>query len=267
MSIIDRLQMLVRSEVNDLRGRSKNQTDVKATLEEAKRALSEVRANERSLNRRYQDVLDEVQRYEDKAVSALRAGNERLAKELLERKQDAERRAAVLRRDLDEQREYLEDLRRSLEALQIRLDASRERRRASDVHRAPPREYSTPRPTYDVSEPPSQPGPYGGAQNKRSGLERDAELHAAFGYDASDPFDRFDSLEARIAGLEAEVDAGSMLQPGHSRQPRSGVERSFERLEQDKQLQQLKRQAESNESGVDEGPLERLRRRQNQGDT
>ena len=118
MSIVDRLQTLIRAELGAIApGRRPSRDQVRATLEDAAAALGEVQANERRLDREYQDALDRLYAFERAADEAARRGDDATARANL---QDAERVRNAAERvaaELDEHRRRLNELRGTLREL------------------------------------------------------------------------------------------------------------------------------------------------------
>jgi len=128
VSILDRLNLLMRSEISGRRrSGSDPEAELRGTFTEAKASLARIMHLERTLNRDYQLALDAVQRFEDAAVASLQRGDEPGARAQLMEKQRAERRANAARTRLDEVRREYDDLSAALDALQMRFEAGRDR--------------------------------------------------------------------------------------------------------------------------------------------
>ena len=133
MSILDRLNLLVRSEFNAAsNARGPSRAELRQTLREASDSLAQIRTNEREVHREYQLALDALDAAEDRAVAALGRGDEAAAKHALRQKEVLDQRARSLREQLDSHRAQLGDLRAALRALEHRAAASRERREADE---------------------------------------------------------------------------------------------------------------------------------------
>lgn len=256
MSILDRLQLLLRSEMSSLSRRGDGRRAVRETLGEARQALQRNRSAEQRLNRDYQDALDDVHRYEQIAIRALRTGDERSAHDALRAKQDAERRASGIRQRLDRQRSELDDLRRALDALEMRIEARRERggwqppSSATPPPRNPYVDAPAPRWTPPSSPPPSRPTP----------PPRPPDPDALTSDALRTSMDHFAEIEGRIAGLEAEVGGASELDRA-GRLPDDplydDVEARFRRFELDRERRRLA----GDDDGDEDDALGRLRRR------
>ncbi len=224
MSILDRLNMLVRSELGARSQGSPSAGEVRATLRDASDSLNEVKRVERRLDREYQNLLDAIDRAEQDAVVALEAREEGRARGYLERKAILERDAEKLRLERDDAREKLYQLRGALQTLQDRVGtAGRGSRRESDV--------------------PSV-----------ASIER--ELDAALEGPA---FGRLSELEGRIADIEARAEADmELIDP--LQDPRDvAIDSEFRRLNASRQLDEL-RDAADEESALDR--LRRLMNRE-----
>jgi phage shock protein A len=111
MAILDRLQLLIRSEVQPRSrgGRDASPDERRAVLRDVRDSLARLYAAERQVMSGYQDQLDEVQAWEDRAAIAVRAGKDDLGREALQRKRALELRAESTRKELDRiQREIVQ---------------------------------------------------------------------------------------------------------------------------------------------------------------
>ncbi len=127
MSILDRINLLVRSEISDIgRGRGPMK-EMESSLRDAKRQQIELRRNEKRLIEQIREARAKVDRWEDRAVLALKNGDEELAREALIMKNKALGDADRLRDELDELRAYQKDITRALEALEVKLQGTRGR--------------------------------------------------------------------------------------------------------------------------------------------
>ena len=240
MGVLERLNRLVRANLNDLASRAAGRSvlgEVRGSLRDAKAQLVESRLAERRLAKAYDDLLDESQAWEDRALIALKGNDEPLARKALERKYEVDRRARVVKEELDGQRAYLTDLRRSLEAMEVKLQAVRERARtARTAAERTPAASALP----SGNPPPSQPS---------AELEARAELGTLGG---SDLFDSFDEMGDRLARAEAELDALRELGPGSDWGIDDPLAERFRELETRRDLERLKRSS---------GDLDDLRKR------
>lgn len=137
MGLLDRLDLLIRSELNQ-RKRSDNTRELDGTLAEMEGALREARRDmasvfkdEARLEKEVDVCLQEEARWEDRAMEALRVKDEVLARKALVEQQQVARRRRALQEDLRKQRAYIADLEKALEALEHKMDATRSRKRVS----------------------------------------------------------------------------------------------------------------------------------------
>ncbi len=128
MSLLDRLNLLIRSELNDVvrpdRMRSAV-SEMETSVRDARRQNAELRVAEKRLIERIRDARSKAKTWEDRAVLALKSGQEDLAREALVMKNKVERELEGLRDDLDEQRAYIKDMERALEALDHKVRGAR----------------------------------------------------------------------------------------------------------------------------------------------
>lgn len=252
MAILDRLHMLIRSEVSHLTGRRDRREDAHQAVREARASLAELYTRERREHRAYQDLLDRVQTLEDRAVAALRTDDEVAARAAIEEKHRVDDDAESARRTLERTRRELGDLRAALTALEFKLQAGADRRAAE--RRQP-----------SVSGDMTPGGPYAdpswGAPAPRVEPERRGRLDRARDAvaDLAGPaFARFDDLAAKLDGMEAGVEAGALLDSdgrGPDDPLHDGVDARFRELE----LERMRERVADADDGDD--PLERLRRR------
>lgn len=200
MSIIDRLQTLIRAEIGALgTQRGPSPEHVRGTLREAGSALTEVRANERRLDARYQDLLDRAARLDADAAAAARGGDDARAHRILIEREQVDDEADRVRAELDEHRRRLGELRGALYELQ---EKARSRSRSA----------------------PSQPPPLDGEafdrldelESRIADMEADndlASLDPLYDPDAARVDQEFRELGARRAldQIDAAADPGSAL--------------------------------------------------------
>ena len=264
MGILDRINTLIRANVNDLISRSDEPErvldasigDMQSSLREARVQSRRSAQQEARLVREWQRSREEALQWEDKALMALRGGDEQLARECLVIKKKEDARTARLKEDLEQQREYLADLGRSLDALQHKIDSVRSHRHSIDSHvgggRKPhPRSGHTL--PFDSDEPPARRRRDANQQPRSQGrrafvfdddMRRDYP-EEAFG--AREPFEAFDRMNERIHDMEADVEAMRDLSG------RDELEDRFKRLQRergtDAGLERLKRRAEGEDTG------------------
>jgi phage shock protein A len=236
MSVMSRLNRLVRANLNDLTSRVARRevvVEVREGLKEARAQQVQTRIAERRLATEYERLLDESADWERRAELALRSGDEGLARKALLQKHQLDRRADAVKKQLDEERAHLVDLDRTLEAVELKIQGLRDRgvagAGAGAVAGAPPS--ATPR---AGAMPPSA----------ASGTARTAELEAKaeLGLMGSpELFDTFEEMSSRLADSEAEIDALRELSAPEPAQPVTpDMEAAFRRLEADQSLDALR---------------------------
>jgi len=136
MSIFSRLRTLVSSNVNDLISKAEkpekmlNQLiiDMQSQLLESKRSVALAIADEKKLEREVANQENQAQEWEKKAMLAVRAGKDDLAREALLRKQEFDGAAAEFRKQWDAQRDSVEKLKESLRELQNKIEEAQRKK-------------------------------------------------------------------------------------------------------------------------------------------
>jgi phage shock protein A len=136
MGIFQRLKTVVSSNINDLINKSENPEkmlnqlliDMNEQMIEAKKAVAMAIADEKKLEREMNAQLDASKDWERKAMLAVRAQKDDLAKEALLRKQEAETFYLEYKKQWEAQKESVVKLKESLRELQSKIDeASRKK--------------------------------------------------------------------------------------------------------------------------------------------
>ncbi len=130
MGIFDRFKRMLKSNLNDLITKSEdpekmlNQliSDMNQQLIESKKSVASAIADEKKLERQVNDTKAQAEEWERKAMVALRAGKEDLAREALERKQEMEKYAGQYEEQWQQQHESVEKLKSSLRGLQQKIE-------------------------------------------------------------------------------------------------------------------------------------------------
>lgn len=245
MSILDRLNLLVRSNISDMRSSGQGALrDMESSLRDARRELAQLRANERDLVGQIREARQKAEKWEDRAMYALRNGDEDLAREALIVKNQHMRDAKSLRDRLEGHRNTMRDIESSLEALEFKLEGTRSRyqseRRDDREHRAP-RSFN-PRDERDWdaemrrrmaardgggeqrSSSPSSPSPYrrderddrrsydsGGSIRHNQRDRDDTTSSNSTPFNTGDTFREFDRMSDKITRIEAGISADNEL--------------------------------------------------------
>lgn len=136
MGIFSRLAQLIKSNLNDLISRSEdpekmlNQIvlDMNNQLVEAKKQVAASIADEKRLAKQYEQEAANSQEWERRAMMALRAGNETLAKEGLARKREHDELAATYNEQWTKQKAAVDQLKRALRLLNDKIEEAKRKR-------------------------------------------------------------------------------------------------------------------------------------------
>jgi phage shock protein A len=136
MGIFDRLKTVISSNVNDMISKAENPekmlnqmvVDMNEQLIESKKAVAMAIADEKRLEREVLENKAKAEDWEKKAMLAVRAQRDDLAKEALLRKQEHEAYVGQLATQWQAQKASVEKLKESLRALQSKIEeASRKK--------------------------------------------------------------------------------------------------------------------------------------------
>lgn len=136
MGLFDRIKTVISSNINDMLSRAENPEkmlnqmliDMNEQMIESKKAVAMAIADEKKLERETGENRVKADEWEKKAMLAVRAGRDDLAKEALLRKQEHEGYAAQLDTQWKAQKESVEKLKESLRTLQTKIEeASRKK--------------------------------------------------------------------------------------------------------------------------------------------
>jgi len=220
MGIFGRLATLIKSNLNDLISKSEdpekmlNQIilDMNAQLVEAKKQVAVAIADEKRLHRQWQSEKAVAEEWHKKAMLAVRAGDDALAKEALLRKKEHEQLAKAFEEQWRKQAAAVTQVKAALQALNNKIG---EAKRKKDVLIA---------------------------RNNRAKAMREIQKTMGALQDTS-AFDAFARMEAKIEQIEAEAEAASEL---HEEYSGDVLRNKFAKLEQtagaDAELEELKRQ-------------------------
>jgi phage shock protein A len=136
MGIFSRLAQLIKSNLNDLISRSEdpekmlNQVvlDMNSQLVEAKKQVAASIADEKRLAKQYEQEIANSQEWERRAMIALRAGNEGLAKDALARKREYDDLATTLRDQWTKQKTAVDQLKTALRLLNDKIEEAKRKR-------------------------------------------------------------------------------------------------------------------------------------------
>jgi phage shock protein A len=241
MSILNRLNRIIRSNVSDLKSSGQSGSidqalgEMETSLKDARRQKAQLRQQEKKLVAAIRQARDKADQWEDRAMMALQKQEEDLAKDALLVRNEALERASELREELEEHRMYLQDIESALEALEMKLDGTRGRLRASSPgsQRSPQSQSQRRRGESDWdAEFRRRVGGKGGESPNPSSnrSESYASRRSTFGGDRL--FDEVDRMGSKIDAFEAEVEAERELSDDNLRDPgRRKLEERFRTLE------------------------------------
>jgi phage shock protein A len=220
MGFFGRLAQLIKSNLNDLINRAEdpekmlNQVilDMNTQLVEAKKQVAVAIADEKRLQKQYKNEASVAEEWEKKAMMAVRAGDDALAKEALMRKKEHDALAVAFQDQWEKQRTAVNQLKTALRALNNKIE---EAKRKKNVLIA----------------------------RKRRAEAMKSIQETMSGLSDTSAFDTFDRMAQKIDQIEAEAEAGAELAEEYSGDV---LKHKFEQLEAtagaDAELEALKRQ-------------------------
>ncbi|MDR0444486.1 MAG: PspA/IM30 family protein [Treponema sp.] len=136
MGIFSRLKTLISSNVNDMIGKAEkpekmlNQLiiEMNEQLIESKKAVAMAIADEKKLEREKDNQFAQSREWERKAILAVNAGKDDLAKEALLRKQEYDNAAAEYQKQWESQKTSVESLKESLRELQNKIEEAQRKK-------------------------------------------------------------------------------------------------------------------------------------------
>jgi phage shock protein A len=188
MGIFSRLGTLIKSNLNDLISRAEdpekmlNQVllEMQQQLVEAKKAVAVAIADEKRLQKQYNAELDKSKEWERKAMLAVRAGDDNLARQALVRKQEHENIAAQFQQQWISQKGAVDKLKDALRLLANKIEEAKRKKNILI------------------------------ARKKRAEAQRQI-ASTMQGLGDTSAFETFDRMAERITLLEAEAEAGAEL--------------------------------------------------------
>ena len=188
MGIFSRLAQLIRSNINDLISTSEdpekmlNQVvlDMNNQLVEAKKQVAASIADEKRLAKQAEQELSNSAEWERRAMMALRAGNEELAKEALNRKKEHDQLAQTFKDQWQKQKEAVEKLKTALRMLNDKIEEAKRKKNVLI------------------------------ARKKRAEAQK-AIQETMSGLKDQSAFETFDRMSQKIDQIEAEAEAGEEL--------------------------------------------------------
>jgi phage shock protein A len=136
MGIFSRLGTLIKSNLNDLISRAEDPekmltqvlVDMQQQLVEAKKSVAIAIADEKKLQKQYNMELDKSKDWERKAMLAVRAGNDDLARQALTRKQEHENIASQFQQQWIAQKAAVDKLKDALRLLANKIEEAKRKK-------------------------------------------------------------------------------------------------------------------------------------------
>jgi phage shock protein A len=188
MGIFSRLGALIKSNLNDLISKAEdpekmlNQVllEMQQQLVEAKKAVAVAIADEKKLQKQYVTEADKSKEWERKAMVAVRAGDDALARQALARKQEHETIAAQFQTQWMAQKAAVEKLKDALRLLNNKIEEAKRKKNLLI------------------------------ARKKRAEAQQQI-ANTMQGLGDTSAFETFDRMAERIQLMEAEAEAGAEL--------------------------------------------------------
>jgi phage shock protein A len=188
MGIFSRLGTLIKSNINDLITKAEdpekmlNQVllEMQQQLVDAKKAVAVAIADEKKLQKQYTAELDKAKEWERKAMVAVRAADDGLARQALVRKQEHENISSQFQQQWIAQKQAVEKLKDALRLLNNKIEEAKRKKNILI------------------------------ARKKRAEAQQQI-ANTMQGLGDTSAFDTFDRMADRIALMEAEAEAGAEL--------------------------------------------------------
>ena len=219
MGIFSRLAQLIKSNLNDLISKSEdpekmlNQIvlDMNNQLVEAKKQVASSIADEKRLAKQFEQEMAHAAEWERRAMMALRAGNEELAKEALSRKKEHDQLAETYKDQWTKQKNAVDQLKKALRMLNDKIEEAKRKKNVLV------------------------------ARKKRAEAQK-AIQETMHGLKDQSAFETFDRMAGKIDQLEAEAEAAADLQEEYTGDVLASKFQSLERgAGADEELAALKR--------------------------
>src|SRR3954470_23532160 len=188
MGIFSRLGTLIKSNINDLITKAEDPEkmlsqvllEMQQQLVEAKKAVAVAIADEKKLQKQYTAETDKSKEWERKAMVAVRAGDDNLARQALARKQEHETIANQFQQQWIAQKQAVEKLKDALRLLNNKIEEAKRKKNILI------------------------------ARKKRAEAQQQI-ANTMQGLGDTSAFDTFDRMAERIQLMEAEAEAGAEL--------------------------------------------------------
>ena len=136
MSFFQRIKLILSSNLNSIISKAEDPekileqliVEMREQFGEAKKQVAATIADEKRLERQYNDEAAKSQEWEKKAMLAIRAGNDDLARKALLRKQEHDTTAAGFKTQWDAQKDATEKLKQALHQLNDKIEEARRKK-------------------------------------------------------------------------------------------------------------------------------------------
>jgi phage shock protein A len=187
MGIFGRMTDIVKANINDILDRAEDPEkmikqmviEMEEAVNKATLAVGSAIANEKSLERQYNKQLAQTNEWQQKALQAVNAGRDDLARQALERKNTIGKNVSDLERMLGEARTTSTQLRGQLDQLKSKLDEARMRQNTLIA--------------------------------RSQAAKAKKQIAQSMSGVGSDAFAKFDKLEQKVEKTEAEAEAFAQL--------------------------------------------------------
>ena len=231
MGLFSRLGTLIRSNINELINKAEdpekmlNQVlvDMKQQLVESKKQVAVAIADEKRIKKQWEQEAAKAAEWEKKAMLAIRAGDDNLARAALARKGEHDEVAATLKEQWEAQKVAVDQLKQALHGLDAKIEEAKRKRNIL------------------VS------------RQKRAEAQRMIN-ETLQGINSASAFDTFERMSDRVTQLEAEAEATSEIGGALAE---SSLESQFKALEAasvDDQLDALKKKMALGPGGAGGAP-------------
>lgn len=219
MGIFARLAQLIKSNLNDLISSSEdpekmlNQVvlDMNTQLIEAKKQVAASIADEKRLMKQMEQEMASATEWERRAMMALKAGNEELAKDALARKKEHDSLATAYKEQWEKQKAAVDQLKRALRMLNDKIEEAKRKKNVLI------------------------------ARKKRAEAQK-AIQETMSGLKDQSAFETFDRMAQKVDQLEAEAEAGAELSEEYTGDVLASKFKDLEKSsEADEELLALKR--------------------------
>ena len=188
MGIFSRLGTLIKSNINDLITKAEDPEkmlsqvllEMQQQLVEAKKAVAVAIADEKKLQKQYTSETDKAKEWERKAMVAVRAGDDNLARQALARKNEHETIATQFQQQWISQKQAVEKLKDALRLLNNKIEEAKRKKNILI------------------------------ARKKRAEAQQQI-ANTMNGLGDTSAFDTFDRMAERIQLMEAEAEAGAEI--------------------------------------------------------